>query len=307
MRMRIVLVMLATAAASAGAAERTEEITRAFPAGAGKLVLIDAGPLDLSVRSAEITEVRLHISLAAGAFKEAQAAAWLNSHRPTIEDSETALKVVAPDPKGLNLFKGVIVTHARIEVVLPPSVKPDLSTSSGNLQVEGELAGGQPLRLRSATGDVQLQGWAPEVEARTTSGDLQIRAARALTRLLARTSSGSVQLIGGAHSVRCDTSTGDVRLAGLLGPAGIVTTSGGITASFDDLPQEAEVRVESSSGKVRVTLPPNAAPGGELSSARGEIRSAYPGASDPGKPHLALAGGGPKVFITTISGRIELF
>ncbi len=90
----VALVFLTGTAAVA--AERSEVISKSYPAPEGKSVLIDAGPLDLFVRSAEIGDIRLNVQLSAGAFKETQAVAWLEAHRPTIEDSETVLRLVAP-------------------------------------------------------------------------------------------------------------------------------------------------------------------------------------------------------------------
>lgn len=298
---------LLLAAVSAFGAERSEVITKVFPAHQGKSVYIDAGPLDLFVRSADITEIRLNVQLGAAAFKESQAVKWLEAHRPEVLDSPDTLRVITPEPKGINLFKGVVTSRARIEIVVPSFVRPDLTTSSGALQIEGEYPSARPLRLRSSTGDIELTGWAPEVEVRTTNGDMRVRAPRAIESLLARTASGEVILTGGARRVRCDTSSGNVRLDGLLGPIGIATTSGNVTGRFDALEPKDEVRVSSSSGKVRVTLPPGSTPGGEVTSARGEIRSVYPGEADPKGGRLRLSGNGPRVVVTTTSGRVELF
>lgn len=300
----VVLALLATAAL---AAEKTESIVKSFPGPAGKIVLVDAGALDLTVRSAEIDDIRLTVELAAVAFKEAQATGWVERHRPTIEDTAGQLTVHAADPTGVNLFRGVIITRARMELVVPVGVRPDLSTSSGTLRVEGAFQQARPLRLRSASGEIDLVGWAPDLEVRSTSGDLVIQASRAFDKVLLRTASGQVTLTGGAHAVRCDSSSGTVRLEGLLGSASIATTSGPITALFDALPTDGEVRVSSSSGRVRITLPPGSQPGGELVSARGEIRSAYPGQTpDPKEPRLLLGGTTGKIFVTTTSGRIDL-
>lgn len=308
MRARNLAVILALVAATSLAAERNQSIVRSFPSQPGKTVYIDAGALDLTVRSAEIDQIRLDIELAAAALKESAATAWLDKHHPSIEDSDAQLRVVVPDPGGVNLFKGVIVTKARINLVVPMSVLPDLSTSSGNLSIEGTYAQAKPMRLRAANGDVELDGWAPQVEARTTSGDITIRASQAIDDLLIRTASGTVELTGGAHKIRCDTSGGAVRLQGLLGSTGVATTSGNITARFDALPAADEVHVSSDSGKVRLSLPPGTQPGGELRSTKGEIRSSYAGqAGQDREPKLTLGGDGPKIFVTTISGRIELF
>jgi len=162
------------------------------------------------------------------------------------------------------------------------------------------------LRLRSASGDIEFAGWAPQIEARTTSGGIQLRASRPIDQLLARSSGGNVEVTGGARKVNCDTAGGDVHLAALLGPTVINTTSGNVVARFDALAAGDEARITTASGKVRVTLPPGTEPGGELASTKGEIRSTLPGVSDPTTIKLALSGKGPKVFVTTTSGRIEL-
>ena len=288
------------------AAESNETISRSFPAPAGKIVLIDAGPLDLFVRTSEIPDIRVKIELTAGAFAQKQAAKWVDAHRPTVEDGENILRITAPDPKGYKLLKGVIVSRARIELVLPPGVQPDLSTSSGDMKVEGEYPAGKPLRLRTSSGAVEFAGWAPQVEVRSTSGDMRLLASRALDHLLGRTASGELWLTGGARAVRCDSSSGDVYLEGLLGPIGITTTSGNLTARFDALAPSGELKVSSTSGKVRLTLPPGCEPGGEVTSAKAEIRSIYPGHADPKGGRLQLSGSGPKLQIATSSGRIEL-
>jgi DUF4097 and DUF4098 domain-containing protein YvlB len=306
MKARAVPLILLLVAGTATAADKNEVIAKTFPTAAGKVVLVDAGALDVSVRSADIPDIRVRVELGAAAFKETQAKAWIESHRPTFDDTAGQLKIVAPDPGGVNLFKGVVISKAHMELVLPLAVRPDLSTSSATMRVEGEFAAGNPLRLRSASGDIELLGWAPEVEVRTTSGNITIRATRAIERLLARTSSGAVSLTGGARAVRCDSSSGAVALGGLLGPTTVMTTSGGVTLGFDALAADAEVKITTASGRVRVTLPPGTQPGGELSSVRGEIRSVYPGAAPANEPRLVLSGTAPKITVTTTSGKIEL-
>ncbi len=301
-----IAILLLLLASTAVAAEKTEVIQKSFPSRPGKVVLVSGGPLDVHVRASDIPDIRVNVELVAAAFSEKQAKAWIDAHLPTLEDAEGQLRITAPDPSGVSLFKGVLATRARIEIVVPPNACPDLSTSSGTLRAEGEYPEAKPLRLRSASGDIEFAGWAPELEARSTSGGLQLRAGRTIEKLLARSASGSVELTGGARKVTCDTSSGSVHLSALLGPAAINTTSGNVVAKFDALAAGDEVRITTSSGKVRVTLPPGTEPGGELASTKGEIRSTLPGLSDPKTIKLELSGKGPKLFITTTSGKIEL-
>ena len=207
-RIGAVVILLASAAV---AAEKNEVVEKSFPSHAGKVVLVDAGPLDLSVRASDIPDIRLRIQLIADALSDAKATAWIEAHRPTVEDADGELRITAPDPSGIKLFKGVIVTRARIELTLPPNVFPDLSTSSGSLRVDGEFPDVRPFRIRTASGDSEFAGWTPEVEARSTSGDIVLRASRAFEKLMARSASGSVELAGarGARAAtrRAGTST----------------------------------------------------------------------------------------------------
>ncbi len=306
MRKALLCAILLHAANGVHAAERREVIQNTFPAGPGRVVLIDAGPLDLFVRAADVPEIRIHVELAAGAFKETQALAWIAAHRPVIEDDPDAFKVSVPEMRRFGLLRGVVASRARMEVVLPFRVLPDLATSSGNLTVHGEFPDARPLRLRTATAEILLTGWAPKVELRSTSGSMEVRASRPLDEFLARSASGNVVLSGGARLARCDNASGSIRLNALVGPAGVATTSGNVALQFDSLAAGDEVRVTTSSGRVSVILPPGAEPGGELSSSRGEIRSSYGGEASPEGGRFRLSGRKPILAITTTSGRIDL-
>ncbi len=306
MKRPAIAILFLLAATAALAAEKSEVVQKSFPTSPGKVVLIFGGPLDVHVRASEIPDIRVTVDLAAAAFTEKRAKEWVDAHMPTFEDSEGELRITAPDPAGVSLFKGVLGTRASIEVVVPPGAHPDLSTSSGTLRADGEYPDSKPLRLRTSSGDIEFSGWAPEIEARSTSGGIQLRASRPIEKLLVRTASGNVDVAGGVRSLTCDASGGDVHLSALLGPATVNTTSGNVVAGFDALAADDEVRITTASGKVRVTLPPGTEPGGELASTRGDIRSTMPGQTDPNISKLQLSGKGPRVFVTTVSGKIEL-
>jgi DUF4097 and DUF4098 domain-containing protein YvlB len=301
-----VATILMLAVGAAFAAERQETIEKTFAAPAGKRVVVDAGALDLSVRRAEINEIRLRVELSAAALREAQANAWVERHMPTIEDSAAEFRFTAPDVREIRLFRGVIIGRARVELVLPAGLQSDFSTSSGNLTVEGEFSQARPMRLRSASGTVQFTGWAPELEVRTTSGDMRVQVTRPLDRLLTRSAGGSLTFTGGAREARCESASGAMRLEALLGDLSVTTSSGNVTALFDAVGADHQVRISTTTGRVQVTLPPGTEPGGEIASTRGEIRSSFPGHTSTEERRLLLAGSGPKIYVATASGKVEL-
>ncbi|MGV8041406.1 MAG: hypothetical protein AB2L07_15555 [Thermoanaerobaculaceae bacterium] len=108
------------------------------------------------------------------------------------------------------------------------------------------------------------------------------------------------------RALRADTTSGQVRAEGLLGPVAVATSGGAVTLRFDALAKGDEASVTATSGRVRMVLPPGTQPGGELVTATGEIRSEHPGDSDEKGGKVRLAGTGPRIVISTTSGKIEL-
>lgn len=287
-------------------AERSEAISKRAAAREGKILVVEAGPLDVSVRTSPIEEIRVDVELACAGFKEKNVEAWLEASRPSFEDSNEAMKILVKG-NGPGIFRGLVITKANMNLVVPPYIRLDLSSSRGKLRVEGDFHASRPLRLFSASGDVEFLGFAPEVEARTTSGDIRLRFAKPVDSLLVRTASGDVEVVGPVRLLRCDTSSGKLRAVGLLGSVGVATTSGDLSLKFDALPNDGEVKVSTTSGKVVMSLPPGTEPSGEVQSARGEIRSVYAGQTPEKGGRLVLTGSGPRLAITTSSGRVELY
>lgn len=287
-------------------AERSEVISKRAAAQEGKIVMVEAGPLDVSVRASPIEEIRVDVELTAAALKEKTVKAWLEASRPNFEDSNETLKILVKGG-GAGLFHGLVSTKAKMNLVVPPYIRLDLSSVSGDLSVEGDFPACRPLRLFSTSGDIEFLGFAPEVEARSTSGDIRLRFSRPVDSLLVRTASGDAKVVGGVRLLRCDTSSGDLRAVGLLGSAGVATASGDVSLKFDALPKDAEVNVSTASGDVMVSLPPGVQPSGEVHSGWGEIHSVYAGES-PGKGGLLLLKGpGPRLMITSRSGWVALY
>jgi hypothetical protein len=136
----------------AAAAEKSEVVEKSFPSQPGKVVFVDVGPLDVHLRVSDIPDIRLKVELVAAALSEGQAKNWIETRWPTLDDKEGELRITAPDPGGVSILKGVIGTRARVELTVPPNVRPDLSSSSDALVFLSRRASvsvSTPVRMKS--------------------------------------------------------------------------------------------------------------------------------------------------------------
>ncbi len=302
----LVLAALVVVAGPAAATQRNSSTSRHFPASPGKTVVVDAADMDVSLRAADVTDVEVTTELKISAVTDAQAERWISEHAPEFADSPERLTVtVRPVAVGF-IGLGMLTGRARLSVVVPFGVIPDITTTSGTIRVRGDFAKASPLRLRTATGDMELEGAAAAVDVRTASGDARLTVVRPLEDLFARTSSGDVTLTGGARKVHADTASGDVWLDNLSGSSEVETSSGKITLAWDRLEPDATVKVRSSSGRVRLQLPPTASPQGTLRTTAGTIRCDLPGTVNEAGDAVTLAGDGPTLDVETASGEIGL-
>jgi hypothetical protein len=300
--------MLATAiltvAADAGAAQRQQVIRERFPAPPGKVVVVDVADVNLELRSADVRSIEVVTELRIAGVGDERADGWIAAHTPQFVDSEGELRItVAPGSQGF-LGLGHLTARARMRMVVPGHVIPDLTTTSGELRVRGDFPAARPLRLRTATGEMELVGAAGSVEVRSPSGDARIELLRPTDSLFARTSSGNVILTGGARRAEADTASGSIRMSNLSGPVDVVTSTGKVILQWDRLDQGTRVRVRSASGKIQLTLPGEATASGTLTTTAGSIRSDLPGSVNERGDTVHLAGSGPILEVESASGAI---
>lgn len=303
---RLATCAILLAAIQASAAERTLDRTERFPATPGTRVVVDAESLDVFVRAADVREVEVATELRISGVSESTADAWITRHTPELAGTPGKVAVSAHPGQGGFLGFGSLTARARIGIIAPAHTVPDVTTTGGAISVRGDFPGADPLMLRSATGDMELDGAATAIDIRTAGGDARIRVVRPLERLFARTSSGNVALSGGARQVHVDTASGDVWLDNLSGPAEIETSTGRITLRWDRLDRDATVTVRTSSGRVHVVLPEGVDVGGSVRTTVGTIRSDLPGTVNEAGNAVELSGVGPKLDIVSESGEIVL-
>ena len=277
-----------------------------FPSAEGKVVTIDGADLDISVRSADVPDIQVETELHIGGVGEEKGQKWIDSHTPVFTDGAKALTVTVDADKIGFLGFGYLSAKARLSVLAPSRIVPDLTTTSGSIHVRGDFPDAAPLRLRTSTGDMEFVGVASSVDVHSASGDIEIEVVRPLEGFSVRTASGDVRLVGGTRKANVDTASGKIWLGDLSGSVEASTSTGKITLRWDRLDAGETVRIRSSSGAVQLEIPASARPAGTLTTTTGNVRSDFPGEVTEDGSSLRLTGDGPVFDVETASGEIQL-
>ena len=297
---------MAVASAPAMAAQKDVATTKSFPSAESKHLKVDAADLDIRIRTADVNVIEADLLLHIGGTGEEKAQRWIENHTPEFTDSVDRLEITVVPAKSGFLWFGSLSARARLSLLAPDEIVPDITTTSGGIQIRGDFPNARPLHLRTSTGNVEMDGAAASIDFRSAAGDAQIKVIRPLENLIARTSSGDVSLVGGARAARVDTASGRISLQNLSGDAEVSTSTAKIILSWDRLDPGATVRVRSSSGSVQLIVPAGVSPQGTITTTTGSVRSELPGEVVEGGMTLRLSGDGPTFDIETASGEIQL-
>ncbi len=281
--------------------------TRTFPAAADKLVRLDVRSFDVDVRVTEAATISVTVDLDARSSSRGAARRWVEDNTPVFDDSSSALEVRVPT-RGRGLFIiGFLHTNAKLELVVPPTCRLEVRTSSGDVAISGTAALAGTVRVRTSSGDLNVTGGLRELVARTSSGDVRVTG-QPLTVLEADTSSGDITLEAGSERAIVDTTSGDVRLEKLTGDLSADATSGEVRASWDGVPAGKKLRVHTSSGDVHLRIPRAVALKGEIHTSSGSITSDIEGSSGDRGHRLSFSAPGesPDLDVRTSSGDVSV-
>jgi len=233
----------------AAAAQKNLSLSEGFPSKEGKRVEVDAADLEVRVNGADVDEIEVDVLLHIRGVGDEKGQRWIESHTPSFADADDKLRITVETGKSGFLGFGHLSARAQLSVLVPGEVIPDITTTTGSIQVRGDFSAADPLRLRTSSGDMELVGAAASLDVRTAEGDAQIEVIRPFSHFFARTSSGDVRLVGGAQEARVDTASGKISLENLSGSVAISTSTGRITLSWDRLDPGHTIRIRSPSGK----------------------------------------------------------
>lgn len=131
-----------------------------------------------------------------------------------------------------------------IQIACPPGTDLDLSGSSTELRVVGDLG---EVSVRTASGDVRLETVRGKLQVKTASGDVSVATIESEASVM--TVSGDLEVGRANGPLTARAVSGDVAIAALRGSLALSTTSGDVDVRSVEA---GEVRVQTVSGDVRV-------------------------------------------------------
>ena len=185
--------------------------SHSFPVAEGKLVHLDLRSLDVDLRVRAGTCIEVAVDIEARSSSSTAARRWVESHTPVFADSPAELRVTLPRAARATFSIGFFHSKGVLTVTLPPTCRIEVGSASGDVTISGEGKLTAPVHIKTASGDVHVDGGVGQLIVETASGDVRVRRVE-LDLLQAQTASGDVRLESGARKVAVDTASGDVRL-----------------------------------------------------------------------------------------------
>ncbi len=214
------------------------------------------------------------------------------------------------------------------------SMRPDRNSSrnrtrTGPAVFEISVPIGTRVMATASSGDIRIRGTASEVQATTSSGNIEV--VDATERVVVRAISGDIRLERVRGRTRVNTTSGDLELDSIVGEleirsvssdmrisrvessdVRIGTTSGDI--SYDGtIDPKGSYDISTHSGDVRFEIPTNTGATLSLQTYNGDIESSFPMTLQPGenlqrqrgrRMEFSIGDGGARIAITTFSGDI---
>ena len=199
------------------------------------------------------------------------------------------------------------------------------STTSGSIKI-GQVKG-KSARVDNAGGSIQIETADGAVTAKTTSGRITIKKAKGAVEaknaggdinldeaggpLTATTTSGSITVKSANDSVNVRDAGGDIKVEQVKGAIQAHTSSARITVGLIASPPK-DCALEVAGGDILMTVPKSIAVDLDAKSNGGSVRCDLPAANivnregGSGALRGKINGGGPKLFLRTTSGDIQL-
>ncbi|MDF2510296.1 MAG: hypothetical protein K0S04_162 [Herbinix sp.] len=183
-----------------------------------------------------------------------------------------------------------------------------ISSSSGDIEIQ---AGAGDTQVSSTSGSIIIENVVGQLKAEASSGDIVIKASSGKKDI--RTSSGEIIITDSEGYTRAYASSGDLRITELAGAGDFTTTSGVVTVIFakDASFINDNIKIESSSGDVDLTIPSELRFSFNANTSSGDIRTYFDDLIDFSKDERdasGTVGSSPLINldISTTSGDIQV-
>jgi DUF4097 and DUF4098 domain-containing protein YvlB len=225
-----------------------------------------------------------------------------------VDHADDQLSVVAPHQRA-----GFLSGDSRLDIRVTVPTDSDLAvkTGSADIGVDGTVG---TSRLKSGSGQVDVETFSGPAVVETGSGDIRVDEARAELRI--KSGSGDINIGHAGGSVVVSTGSGGVEIGTTHGPTVVKTGSGDLkvadaqtdvslsTGSGDlviGTANRGRFTAKGASGDVRVGIPAGIPVWTDISTVSGEIRSNLRGAGEPEEGQDTV-----EVRAKTVSGDIVL-
>lgn len=227
----------------------------------------------------------------------------------TVEHRDGEVVVLAPQQRGF--LGGAFGSDLKVQITAPAD--SDLAVKVGSADVTASGRYGR-VRIKSGSGDVELDQATADTVVETGSGDIEV--SDALGDLRVKAGSGDVSIGRTSQSTVVSTGSGSVELGTVEAEAVLKAGSGDIrvrdahtnlsamTGSGDVYVAQLRrgaLKAKAASGDINVGVPAGIPVWTDISCLTGRVRSNLQGAGEPaeGQDHI-------EIRVTTVSGDINL-
>ncbi len=200
--------------------------------------------------------------------------------------------------------------EVRIEVMVPVGSRVSASASSGDLRIIGTNG---EVEAQTSSGDVEVTDATDRVTINTVTGT--VHAVRIRGRLRLSGTSADIDATDITGDVEAHTVSGEIRLARVNANMVRVETTSGDIAYEGSMSATGSYDFQAHSGDVRLDLPATVNASLQMQTYNGSITSRFPMTLQPGestnskrgkKMNFTIGSGGARVTVETFSGDITI-
>jgi len=289
-------------------AKITRTVDKAFTVQPGGSFKATTQGGDITIRTADTPEVRIHVKQVIQASTEREADEILQKLSLTLEQSGndvTAEAKYESRPMGFH-FGNWPPVSVSFEVTVPTHFNLNLNTSGGDIGA-ASLQGN--VRARTSGGNLKFDRVDGEIDAHTSGGDIVLKEGTARAKLA--TSGGDIEVDRAGGPTEVSTSGGDITLNAVAQLLSATTSGGNVRATLTE-PLKQDTILSTSGGDVRVRVVKGAGFELDASTSGGDVRAEgltitiAKGGVGRSRLSGSVNGGGPRLKLRSSGGDISV-